>query len=77
MIIELHKLKKNGGFLNWYDMGVPEKIYKQYSHLLEQYEIKSKKICIVCGKKGTIDYNESWFTPLCKKCRNKQRKEIL
>lgn len=69
MIIEYWTLKKSGGFLHWYDNGIPKKIYKKYLKWLNKYTNKSKHTCIVCGKRGKIDYKEFWLEPLCKKCR--------
>lgn len=69
MTIEYHKLKKSGGFLHWYDNGIPKSISKEYNEWLSKYEELSKHTCIWCGEKGEIDYNESWLEPLCDKCK--------
>lgn len=35
---------------------------------MTKYEELSKNICVICGRKGMIDYNQSYLIPLCQAC---------
>lgn len=50
-------------------IGVPSVITKDMSKILDFYTKLSESTCIMCGKQGTIDYNESWLSPLCERHR--------
>lgn len=68
---QISQIKEKYGSLRWYDNGAPTDIYKKVCYIVEKYEEISKHTCIFCGKKGEIDYNESWLIPQCKKCKKK------
>lgn len=64
--------KEKYGSLCVYYNSVPSIISNELDNIISKYEILSKEKCIVCGKKGKINYNEYWLEPLCQK----HRKEI-
>lgn len=67
------QIKEKYGRLCWYDNGAPEEIYDKICKIVDKYEEISKHTCLICGKKGEIDYNNSWLMPLCENCRKKEK----
>ena len=63
------EIKEKWGELRWYNNGVPEIIFEELNNLLDEYSEKSKHICINCGLPAEIDYEKSFFLPLCEKCK--------
>lgn len=39
----------------------------EMSNLIEKYEIKSEKICEICGKEGLLDTKAYWYVVRCQK----------
>lgn len=66
------EIKEKYGELRWYSNSIPEKIWEEYSKWEDKYTKKSRHTCIVCGKRGKIDYKQYWLEPLCKKCRKEK-----
>lgn len=59
--------------MHWYDNGVPEIIYEEYSQWMDKYEKLSEKTCIMCGKPGELT-NSGWIMPLCEDCKKEGSK---
>lgn len=66
----MHKSKKNGGMLCWYDNGVPDCIFKEYYEWLNKYEELSKHTCIMCGTSGELT-DSGGIMPLCEECKER------
>lgn len=71
----ISQIKEKYGTLRWYDNGVPEDIYKEYSCVINKYEKLSGKVCINCGKDAIMRNLNSWYEPLCNECLEKLTKE--
>lgn len=56
-------IKEKYGTLRWYDGGATDKMYK----VINEYEVKSASVCLVCGEEGEIDESVYWLEPLCPK----------
>ena len=50
----ISQIKEKYGTLRWYDNGVPEDIYEEYSNIINKYEALSAKTCIECGAQAEI-----------------------
>lgn len=75
-------VKEKYGTLRWYDSGATKEMYKA----INEYEIKSASVCLICGQDGEINENTYWLEPLCprhkkdrsvdKEGHNKKRVEV-
>lgn len=64
---EIVQIKEKYGRLCWYDNGVPEEAYGEYSAWLNKYEELSEHTCINCGQSAT-HLTKGWIIPLCDDC---------
>lgn len=72
----IQQVKEKYGSLRWYDNGIPKDISNEYDKIIEKYTELSEHTCIICGKKGEIDYDNFWLEPLCKIHYLKMKKEF-
>ena len=63
------QVKEKFGLLRIYVNYSNEKINK----LISIAENKSNKICMNCGKKGSLDKRFHWLITLCKECKKKRK----
>lgn len=64
----VYQVKEKWGELRWYDNCSAE-IYRDIIH---KYEVKSRDLCIHCGKVATR-FTKGWITPVCDKCTKKHK----
>lgn len=55
---------------------MPIDISEEFNKIIDKYTEMSMNTCIICGKKGKIDYNNFWLEPLCKIHYLKMKKEF-
>lgn len=66
----LCQVKEKYGSLRWYDNGVPDEIWKEYSDILYKYEHISLLTCVCCGAPAT-KISTGWISPFCDECAKK------
>ena len=64
----VYQVKEKWGELRWYDNGSAE----MYKDVINHYEVKSRNLCIHCGKASTR-FTKGWITPVCDKCTKKYK----
>jgi hypothetical protein len=65
----VYQVKEKWGELRWYDNCCSAEMYKDIIH---KYEVKSRDLCIHCGKASTR-FTKGWITPVCDKCTKKYK----
>lgn len=68
---ELCQVKEKFGGLRWYDNGVPQEIYEEYSKIIHKYENRSFHTCCKCGEPAT-KLSLGWICPFCDKCADEE-----
>jgi hypothetical protein len=64
----VYQVKEKWGELRWYDNCSSE----MYRNIIHKYEVKSRDLCIHCGKASTR-FTKGWITPVCDKCTKKYK----
>lgn len=64
----VYQVKEKWGELRWYDNCSSE----MYRDVIHKYEVKSRDLCIHCGKVATR-FTKGWITPVCDKCTKKHK----
>lgn len=67
---KLAQVKEKYGSLRWYDNGVPNIIWEEYSKIIRKYEELSFRTCCICGAPAT-KISRGWICPFCDKCAEK------
>ena len=62
----VYQVKEKWGELRWYDNCSGE----MYRDVIHKYEVKSRDLCIHCGKPATR-FTKGWITPVCDRCTKK------